>query len=148
MKRRKRALIFDHYLFFFRTDHAVSFVIKTFLLGGDQNDFVFTTAAPIEIDDYDAKSNNFYANISAFDFADYDTTTTSFVDDETVLPSEAVEAATTEYIEDDYNDNLDDFDDKIGGCPTDLETCVNACVAIDNVFVYSLCVNECGKRCT
>merc|ERR1712066_597210 len=32
-------------------------------------------------------------------------------------------------------------------CPGNLEGCVTACVPLDDVYVYSACVVECGKRC-
>merc|ERR1711990_1150770 len=33
------------------------------------------------------------------------------------------------------------------GCPSNLEGCVTACIPLEDVYVYSACVVECGKRC-
>merc|ERR1712212_774056 len=33
------------------------------------------------------------------------------------------------------------------GCPGNLEGCVTACIPLEDVYVYSACVVECGKRC-
>ena len=36
---------------------------------------------------------------------------------------------------------------ELRGCPGNLEGCVTACIPLEDVYVYSACVVECGKRC-
>ena len=36
---------------------------------------------------------------------------------------------------------------ELGECPGSLEGCVTACIPLEDVYVYSACVVECGKRC-
>jgi len=40
-----------------------------------------------------------------------------------------------------------DLDPELRSCPGNLEGCVTACIPLDDVYVYSACVVECGKRC-
>jgi hypothetical protein len=32
-------------------------------------------------------------------------------------------------------------------CPGSLEQCINVCVPLKDIYVYSVCVVECGDRC-
>jgi len=43
--------------------------------------------------------------------------------------------------------NLDPPANELRGCPGNLEGCVTACIPLEDVYVYSACVVECGKRC-
>ena len=49
----------------------------------------------------------------------------------------------------DYNDYKDEDARRTTGvmCPGSLDQCIEACVPLQDIYVYSLCVVECGKRC-
>ena len=52
-------------------------------------------------------------------------------------------------VEVDYKDYKDDDARRTTGvmCPGSLDQCIEACVPLQDIYVYSLCVVECGKRC-